>query len=183
VNEAELSIIPLEARPYQGTTAGVVTRLAASSIDGLVVATALLLAYAGSALFRFLVAPRSFEFPEPTLLLSVVGYLDVLVLYLTGAWSISGRTFGDHIMGIRVVTEGRRRPPPVRAFIRAVLCAIFPVGVLWCAVNARRRSVQDLVVRTSVIYDWLPRPHTVGHTPAPASPGQELPGCTGEGSD
>jgi uncharacterized RDD family membrane protein YckC len=156
VNEAELSIIPLEARSHQGATAGVVTRLVAGGIDALAVAAALLGAYAGGAVIVFLVAPRSVGRPDSALLLSVVAYLVVLVLYLTAAWSISGRTLGDHLMGIRVVAGGRRLRP-ARAFSRAVLCAVFPVGLLWCAVNERRRSVQDLVVRTSVIYDWLPR--------------------------
>jgi ribose/xylose/arabinose/galactoside ABC-type transport system permease subunit len=33
----------------------------------------------------------------------------------------------------------------------------FPIGLLWCGVSASRRSVQDVVLRTSVIYDWRPR--------------------------
>jgi hypothetical protein len=31
---------------------------------------------------------------------------------------------------------------------------VFPAGLLWCAVNARNRSLQDIVMRTSVVYDW-----------------------------
>jgi uncharacterized RDD family membrane protein YckC len=33
----------------------------------------------------------------------------------------------------------------------------FPVGLLWCAADPARRSVQDIVLRTSVVYNWLPR--------------------------
>ncbi|MET1061269.1 MAG: RDD family protein [Aeromicrobium sp.] len=157
MNEPDLSIIPLEARSHQGTAAGVVTRLAASSIDGLVVGAVLIGSYAGYAAFLFVVDPRRFEFPDLALVLDVTVYLTVLLLYLTAAWSIGGRTFGDHVMGVRVVTLARGPLRPARALARAALCAVFPMGLLWCAVNPRRRSVQDLLLRTMVVYDWLPR--------------------------
>jgi hypothetical protein len=50
--------------------------------------------------------------------------------------------------------------PLWRAFVRAVLCALFPIGLFWSAVSTRNESVQDLLVRTTVVYDWglkLPR--------------------------
>jgi hypothetical protein len=31
---------------------------------------------------------------------------------------------------------------------------VFPIGVLWVAVNRENRSVQDIVLRTSVVYEW-----------------------------
>jgi len=31
---------------------------------------------------------------------------------------------------------------------------VFPIGVLWVAVSRTNKSVQDILVRTSVIYDW-----------------------------
>jgi uncharacterized RDD family membrane protein YckC len=73
--------------------------------------------------------------------------------YLSAAWAISGRTCGALLMGLRVVGPGGRLRPAV-ALLRAVLCVLFPVGLLWCAVNARNRSLQDIVLRTSVVYDW-----------------------------
>jgi uncharacterized RDD family membrane protein YckC len=163
VKDAELSLVPLEARPYQGTAAGIATRLAANAIDGLVVGMAVLGAYAGFAAFRFVVAPRDFRMPDPSLLWFAIGFFDLLVVYLTAAWWLSGRTLGDHVMGVRVVTGKRSRLRFTRALGRALLCACFPVGLMWCAVNRERRAVHDLVLRTSVVYDWLPRPR-----PAPA---------------
>ena len=38
-----------------------------------------------------------------------------------------------------------------------VLCVVFPIGLLWCVVSEENRSVQDLLLRTSVIYDWSVR--------------------------
>ena len=43
----QISLVPREARPYQGARAGLVTRLLASAVDALSVSVALLLAYAG----------------------------------------------------------------------------------------------------------------------------------------
>jgi uncharacterized RDD family membrane protein YckC len=168
VNEVELSLVPVEARPYQGRSAGIVTRLAANTIDTLLVGAALIGTYLGVVATRFLLAPRDFTWQEPALLWFVLGFFGIAVVYLTAAWWISGRTIGDHVMGIRVVTGKRTRLRIGRAFVRAVLCAAFPVGLLWCVVSRERRAVHDVLLRTSVVYDWLPRP-------ARALPGATLP--------
>jgi uncharacterized RDD family membrane protein YckC len=41
----------------------------------------------------------------------------------------------------------------IRAILRALACVIFPVGLLWSTVSATRRSLQDIVFRTLVVYD------------------------------
>jgi uncharacterized RDD family membrane protein YckC len=150
----ELSAIPREARPYQGTTAGLLTRLIAGGIDAVCVVAMLVVTYLGINGARFVANPVGFHFRGATLILSVVAGLVVLVVYLTLAWSITGRTYGDHVMGLRVLGRRGRRVRFLAAFLRALLCTVFPVGLLWCAVSASRRSVQDLVVRTTVVYDW-----------------------------
>jgi len=53
------------------------------------------------------------------------------------------------------VGEGTLRG--ARAFFRAVVCAVFPLGLLWCAVDRKRRAIHDLLLRTRVVYDWIPR--------------------------
>ena len=78
-------------------------------------------------------------------------------------WSISGRTYGDVVMGLRVVNFRGHRLHVVGALVRAVACAAFPIGLLWVAVSRENRSVQDMVLRTSVIYDWQPRVDAHGH--------------------
>ena len=152
-----ISPVPREGRPYQGQRAGLVTRLIANTVDALSVSVALLAAYAGFNALLFLISPRNFEFATASLLLSVTTALLALIIYMTAAWSITGRTYGDHVMGLRVVGRRGDRVWPPTALVRAALCVGFPIGLLWCGVSASRRSVQDLVVRTSVIYDWRPR--------------------------
>ena len=65
MNDAELSLIPVEARPYQGTAAGIVTRVVANTIDALVVGMALAGAYVGLVAFLFVISPRDFSWPDP----------------------------------------------------------------------------------------------------------------------
>jgi uncharacterized RDD family membrane protein YckC len=78
----------------------------------------------------------------------------LLILYLAISWSISGRSFGKRVVGLRVVTvRGDRQGFPT-AFLRALFCVVFPIGLFWCVVSRTNRSVADLVLRTSVVYDW-----------------------------
>jgi hypothetical protein len=34
-----------------------------------------------------------------------------------------------------------------------VLCTLFPIGLVWVLVSGENRSVQDLLLRTSALYD------------------------------
>ena len=80
----------------------------------------------------------------------------LLVAYLTFSWTVSGRTIGAQVMGLRVMDPSGKRLGSPRAFLRAVLCAVFPVGLLWCAIDRRGRAIHDLLVRSRVTYDWIP---------------------------
>jgi uncharacterized RDD family membrane protein YckC len=157
MNERRVSPVPREARPYQGRRAGLVTRMAAAVIDAGVVGVVMIAGYLGWAGLEFMVDPLGFRFPDPAALLSLTWAFVVLVVYLTAAWTLSGRTYGDHVMGLRVVGRGGRPMRLPAAFLRALLCAVFPIGLLWCAGSREHRSIQDVVFRTSVIYDWQPR--------------------------
>jgi len=152
-----ISPVPREARPFQGQRAGLVTRLVANSVDALTVSAVLLALHVGINALLFLVSPQDFEFATASLLLSVTTALLAMVMYMTAAWSITGRTYGDHVMGLRVVGRRGHRVWPPTALLRAAFCVGFPIGLLWCGVSSSRRSLQDVVLRTTVIYDWRPR--------------------------
>jgi uncharacterized RDD family membrane protein YckC len=155
---AHIDPVPREARPFQGHRAGLVTRAAAGAIDVAIVIVSLGVCYLAVFAFLFLLEPRNFTAPRPSPgLVYAVGTL-LLILYLAVSWMGNGRTYGDHVMGLRVVNHKGRRLHPLRALARAVLYAIFPIGLLWVLVSGQNRSLQDLVLRTSVIYDWDVRP-------------------------
>jgi uncharacterized RDD family membrane protein YckC len=152
-----VSPIPREARSYQGQPAGLVTRLVASTIDALVVMLLLLLGFLGFNAVLFIFNPVHFTFTGVSVLFSLVAGLFVLVVYLTLAWATTGRTYGCHVMGLRVVSRQGRRLRPHVAFLRAVTCALVPIGLFWCAGGRTHHSVHDILFRTDVIYDWMPR--------------------------
>ena len=158
---AAASPVPREARPYQGRSAGLVTRSGAGVVDGLVVLLLVVFGVLGVNGARFLLRPRGFEFTSmPSG--SVLGlFLATLALYLAAAWALGGRTYGCHLMGVRVVDRHGRTPGAFLALARAALCVVFPLGLLWCAAGRSRRSVQDLLLGTRVVYDWMPHQREV----------------------
>lgn len=134
--------------------AGIVTRALAAAVD-CVVALGLTAGVLGAvAAGVFLVSPVSFR-PPPGLAVeaSLVG-LAVAVTYLTAGWAIAGWTVGGAVLGVRVVARGGGRLGWLRSGARAVLCVVVPLGLLWAAVSVNRRSVQDLLVRSAVVYDF-----------------------------
>ncbi|MFC4787203.1 RDD family protein [Nocardioides sp. MAHUQ-72] len=160
-----VSPVPREARPYQGHRAGLVTRMVAAVIDAAVVALTLLAGYFGLAALLFLVDPRGFQMPHAGLFFSLASAFVVTVSYLTVSWTLSGRTYGYLVMGLRVVGRGGRALGFVGCTIRALAVALLPVGVLWVAVSRDNRSVQDLFLGTAVVYDWQPRVAHGHHPP------------------
>jgi uncharacterized RDD family membrane protein YckC len=149
-----ISTIPREARLFQGRRAGLVTRFVASAIDAVVVVMLLLVGYLTYAGAAFLLSPRRFQFPSTSTFMNITAALLVLAAYLALGWATSGRTYGDHVMGLRVVSRDGTRLGPARAIARSLLSTLFPIGLFWCAVNSGNYSVQDLLLRTTVVYDW-----------------------------
>ena len=162
---AHVDPIPREARPFQGHRAGLITRIAAAAIDFGIIIIALGVCYLGVSAFLFLLDPRNFAAPAPSpLVMYGVGGL-LFTVYLAVSWRGSGRTYGNHVMGLRVVDRKGNRVHPLVSLVRAALYVIFPFGLLWVLVSGHNRSLQDLIVRTSVIYDWDVRP--LPHPPEP----------------
>jgi uncharacterized RDD family membrane protein YckC len=138
--------------------AGVVTRSLAAAVDGLVAGAIELGLWGGYAALVFLLDPHHFTFPSPPVL-SFVGLFGVVAfVYLSAAWAMSGRTLGGQLLGLRVQSSDGGRPAWLTSMARAALYIVFPIGLFWSAVSARNRSVQDMLLRTSVVYDWGHRP-------------------------
>jgi uncharacterized RDD family membrane protein YckC len=157
-HDPAVSVVPMAARRFQGHRAGLITRVLANTVDFAVIVAALAAGYLGVAALRFLWNSRSFAFPTPSPQTLLLAGSAIAVIYLTGAWAITGRTYGDHVLGLRVV-NWRGQPPRLGgALLRALFCAGFPIGLFWVLVSRENRSVQDVVLRTSVIHDWTAQP-------------------------
>jgi RDD family len=133
--------------------AGIVSRTVAAVIDLAVVLVFMGVLYLGLILATLAFSPRAFSFPAPSLIFSAFGLGLVAVLYLAGCWRVSGCTAGAVVMGLRV--EGRTAPRLRSAIClaRALGCVLFPVGLFWVAVDGQRRSLQDIVFRSRVVYN------------------------------
>jgi uncharacterized RDD family membrane protein YckC len=134
------------------TAAGIVSRGVAAIIDLVVVGVIVGMLYLGMALTRLVVQPTAFRFPALDAFFSTTVVFGVAVLYLAGCWIVSGCTAGAVVMGLRVVGRDAGRLRPAVAVLRALACVVFPIGLALVAVDARRRSVQDLLFGTRVVY-------------------------------
>jgi uncharacterized RDD family membrane protein YckC len=136
-----------DARP-----AGIVSRALAAVIDLIVVLLVISVIYVGMILARLVYSPTAFRLPDVNAVFSTLVTFAVAVLYLTACWAVSGRTVGHVTMGLRVVGRRSLRVQPLVALLRAVTCVLFPIGLAWVALDHGRRSLQDIVFRTRVIY-------------------------------
>jgi len=188
MTEPQISFVPLEARPFQGQTAGIVTRSIAATIDAALVGVCVVGTYVGFNVFLFLINPRDFSWEGSPVLLSFAVAFSYAVLYLTACWSITGRSYGCHVMGLRVVGRRGGRMHFLAALVRAVFCTFVPIGLLWSGASRTNKSLQDIVLGTRVVYDWTSRRRAVrtgvvSLAPGPSSPRDEaaptLPGEAG----
>ena len=142
------------AQDLRGHRAGFASRVMADAVDlGIIWLLGVsLLVLVGVA--RYLLFGPPLEIPALVPWLS--GPLGALlaVAYLAAGWGTTGRTPGKQLAGLRVVDSAGHLLRPGRAILRAVLCVLFPVGLLWILVSRSNASVQDLLVRTAVLYDW-----------------------------
>jgi uncharacterized RDD family membrane protein YckC len=156
--------VPAEARPFQGHRAGVVTRTAANVVDAALAIAFISGGYVVWCAVRFLIKPRAFTFPAPPLLAVFACWAGVLFVYFTASWATTGRTYGDHLLGLRVVNFRGERMTWAGAVARSAFCVALPIGLYWAIVSATNRSLQDTVLRTSVLYDWTTRTSLPAHS-------------------
>lgn len=132
--------------------AGIITRGLAAVIDLVVVLLIMGALYGGLVLVRLVYSPTAFSLPSLNAVFSTVVTFVIAVLYLTGCWTVSGSTAGAATMGLRVVGRRSQRVRLLVGLLRSICCVLFPVGLLWVALDRQRRSLQDIVFRTRVIY-------------------------------
>jgi len=87
----------------------------------------------------------------------IAPFLVMSVFYLTLFWTITGRTPGGRILGLRVVGSNGLPPRAPWAFLRALshLAGIGAglLGWLWTALDAEKRGWHDHLGRTYVVRD------------------------------
>ena len=138
--------------PETDRSAGIVSRGVAGVIDIVVVVVLLGGIYIGWGLTRMIFNPTGFQFPNIHAVFSTAVTFGVAIVYLAGCWAVSGCTVGAVVMGVRVLGRRTERVRPAIALLRAVACVLFPIGLAWVVVDRSRRSVQDVLFGTRVVY-------------------------------
>lgn len=145
-----------------GRVAGFVTRLMAYLLD-LVVLVALIAL--GGWLFVLVDDFIQSFFPEEVDLISLSVLFAALIpilmiVYYVGFWSLTGRTPGKWVLGLRVVGSDGEPPRLGRSFIRLfgylVSALAFWMGYLWVLVDKDRQAWHDHMARTWVVYAFKP---------------------------
>ena len=103
------------------------------AVDFLIVIVAICLIYGGIAGVTFIIRPSSFHWPRNTGWTLPVLYFVLLTAYLAFSWAGTGRTYGAALLGVRVVNHKGATMRLPGAILRAVLCGVFPIGLLWVA--------------------------------------------------
>lgn len=157
-----LPVLPSDAIAFQGERAGFVSRAIAACIDVAIIFIVVMGTVVVIWALSFIVNPIgptvAVTTPDerlPSALSMILWGYFLNVAYWTIGWATGGRTIGNLVMGVRVVNRKGEKVSWGGAFIRAIFCTFFPFGLLWVIISGANRSVQDLVLRTNVIYDWV----------------------------
>jgi len=143
------------AAPSEETTirdAGIVSRSIAAGIDFGVVIGLMGIGYLSMAIILFAVDFREFRFPEVMWIFTASGFFVTAVLYLFVCWAVTGRTVGYAFLGLRLANTAGDGVPVVRILPRAAFCVVFPFGLAWVVLSPKRKSLQDIVLRTRVVF-------------------------------
>lgn len=150
-----------------GYYAGAFTRLAAFIVDWLIIVTVYGLVLSGGRVILESFFGAEIDFSSRPHLW-IIGLASWAFLYVVVGLTVSGRTLGKTLLGIKVVkgdgtpiTAGRAA---ARVFVLPFSIAIFGLGLLGIVVGRKRRALHDVVAGSAVVYDWGDRP---AELPAP----------------
>ena len=146
--------MPSGVRSVQGHRAGIVTRVLAATVDGVIGVLGVALGYAAAVGFVFVLDPRTFSFIDVGFAWLFAAWLGLVTVYLALAWATTGRSYGARLLGLRVVNAKGGRVRPGVALLRALMCVFVPLVLFWVVISRENRSAADILLRTSVVYDW-----------------------------
>jgi uncharacterized RDD family membrane protein YckC len=142
--------LPPEARAVQGLRAGPVTRGLANGVDCAIVVIVLMVCGATGVVILGALG-READF-SPLVLLGLSGA--TAWLYLTLSWTTVGSTYGQSLLGLRVVSRHGTRLRLVTGVARAALCVCIPWAWFWLLISPRKLTLIDMLVGSRVVYHW-----------------------------
>jgi uncharacterized RDD family membrane protein YckC len=156
------------AGQVSGHYAGAFTRLAAFVIDWFVIIGGYGLILSSTQFILELLFGFDVNFESIDRLWWWAGFAAWAFLYLTVGLTLTGRSIGKALMGLRVVSREGAPLGPGRAAVRVLFLplsfTLLGLGFLGILLGRERRALHDVIARTAVVYDWGDRP---AEMPAP----------------
>lgn len=156
------------AGQVSGHYAGAFTRLAAFVVDWFVIIGAYSLILSGTQFIVGLLFGRNIDLEDIDRVWWWVGFGAWAFVYSTVGLTLTGRTIGKGLIGLKVVSRRGEPLGPGRAAVRVVFFplsfALFGLGFLGVILGRERRALHDVIAKTAVVYDWGDRP---AEMPAP----------------
>ena len=144
----------------QGHYAGAVTRLVAFAADIGASSGAFTVSLAGITFAIQLVTGHKVDLTTGSIsgLVVAVSFALWLFVYFAYQWTLSGKTVGMALLGIRVVgTEGdpvRARQAVIRTLALPLSFLLFGLGFIGILLNRDRHALHDRFAHTVVVYSW-----------------------------
>lgn len=148
---------PTFAVNQQGHYAGAVTRLAAFAIDQSVATAAFAVATAVISWALHLVTAGEVDW-TPSAWLTALLFTGWLFVYYAYPWSVSGKTFGMALLGIRVVRRDGAPTSPRHGIVRTLAFPLsfmtLGLGFVPIITGRHHRALHDAIAGTAVVYSW-----------------------------
>ena len=164
----EIDASPAAPHTMSGRYAGPVSRLGALGLDLFLISSTFTLLVAGVAYLVDVLFGSSFDPTESEGWIFAVALLFYGFSYFWISQSLTGRTVSQALFGLKVTRSDGRPLGPGAAALRTVVLpfsfVLLGAGALMAIVDRRRRALQDVAARSSVVYDWGDRPAAL---PAP----------------
>jgi uncharacterized RDD family membrane protein YckC len=147
-----------EDHALQGRTAGFVTRLFAYAIDIVVLAIIISLGGWIAVLIDSVFERFGLDLNAEISTLYVFLIPWILGFYFISFWTLTGRTVGKSVMGLKVVLVDGNPPSFGRSTIRffgyGVSAIVFWLGYFWVLIDSDRQAWHDHMAKTWVVYDY-----------------------------
>jgi len=150
---------PAPLRSLDGRVAGFITRLLAYLTD---VLTLVVIIGAGAWLFslvdQFIQDLIPSANPASVAAIFALSVPLIITFYFVMFWSLTGRTLGKMVMGLRIIGPNGYPPTVGKSFLRLIGYGVsmlaFWMGYLWILVDNDRQAWHDHMATTWVIYDF-----------------------------
>lgn len=148
---------PNAAVSLQGHYAGAATRLAAFAVDQ-TLATSLFSVGVAVMMWAVALVTGGEVDLDPSSWLTAGALVCWLFLYYSYPWSMSGKTPGMALLGIRVVDASGTRASVRRAVVRTLALPLsfltLGIGFLPIVFGRTRQALHDRIAGTAVVYSW-----------------------------